>query len=271
MADAPFPALAEDWEPTRATLHAYCRAIGTLPQTHLPRHDAWWHISLKPRPDGLTTENMYLPGGGLFNARLDPRSHEVVLQSSHGWERRFDARAGMSGTEMAEAVIAAAAEVGLEGEYVRKDFEDDEAGAYDEAAVPPFWQALTSAAAVFERHRADLDHRSVGPVQFWPHGFDLAFEWFGTRTAEYDGTMHPSQLNLGFYSTGRPYFYSNPFPFDGDDLMGIDLSAGEWTTESFEGSRLWYDEVAGKPDGAATVRRYAREVFDAAAPTLSTD
>lgn len=268
MADAPFPPLADGWETTRATLHAYCRAIGTLPQTHVPQHDAWWHISLKPRPDGLATENLQLPGGGLMNGRLDLRSHEVVLQASTGWERRLDARAGRTGTEMAEAVIAAAAELGLEGEYVRKDFEDDGAGAYDEGAVATFWRALTSAAAVFETHRATLDHRKVGPVQFWPHGFDLAFEWFGTRIAEYEGSMYPSQLNLGFYSTGRPYFYSNPFPFDTEDVTARDLPVGSWTTESFEGSRLWYDEVAGKPDGAETVRRYARAVFEAASPTL---
>jgi len=263
--------MADGWEPTRATLHAYARALGTLPQTHVPQHDAWWHISLKPRPDGLTTENMQLPDGGLINGRLDFLSHEVVLQASTGWERRFDAREGRTGTEMAEALIAAAAEVGLDGDYVRKDFEDDEAGAYDEAAVAAFWQALTSAAAVFESHRATLDHRKVGPVQFWPHGFDLAFEWFGTRVAEYDGTMYPSQINLGFYSTGRPYFYSNPFPFDGDILMAVDLPVGAWTTEPFEGSRLWYDEVAGKPDGAAVVREYARAVFTTASHTLLID
>ena len=266
---APFPRLAENWEPTRTTLHAYAKAIGTLPQTHVAKHGAWWHISLKPRPGGLTTDNMNLPGGGLLDARLDFRSHEVVLTSSSGWEERFDMREGRSGSEMADAVIEAAASQGLSGDYVRKDFEDDAAGEYDEDAVPAFWTALTSAAMVFESHRANLDHRAVGPVQFWPHGFDLAFEWFGTRQVEYEDTSYPSQLNLGFYSTGRAYFYSNPFPFEGETLRKHELALGEWCEDMFQGSILYYDQVADDPEGAKRVSMFAHDVFTAASPTLT--
>ena len=269
MAHSPFPTLHENWEPTRATLHAYAKAVGTLAQTHVTKHPAWWHISLKPRPNGLTTENMSLPDGGMFNGRLDMRTHQIVLESSSGWSKSFDAREGRTGSEMADGIIAAVEEVGVTGEYVRKDFEDDQAGEYDEAAVAPFWTALNSAAAVFESHRTALDYKKVGPVQFWPHGFDLAFEWFGTATSEYDGTSYPSQLNLGFYSSGRPYFYSNPFPFLGDELKASDLSVGAWCEDTFEGSVLYYDEIADRTDGATTLATYAREVYDAASPTLT--
>ena len=269
MAQVPFPSFAENWEPTRATLHAYAKALGTLAQTHLPKHPAWWHISLKPKPNGLTTENMPLPGGGLLNGRLDVRSHEVMVEASTGWHRSFDFRDARSGTEMADAIISAVAELGLTGAYVRKDFEDDGVREYDVEAAAPYWAALTNAAAGFELHRAALDHRSVGPVQFWPHGFDLAFEWFGTKTYEYEGTTHPAQLNLGFYSSGRPYFYSNPYPFTDEELRKCDLSVGDWCEDMFEGSILYYDEIADDPDGAAKLSTFAREVHEAARPTLT--
>lgn len=269
MAEAPFPKLADNWEPTRATLHAYAKALDTLPQAHVPTHPEWWHISLDVKPSGLTTDNIVLPDGGLLSGRLDLRNHEIVLESSSGWQRSFDTRAGRTGTEMAEAIIEAVEEIGLTGEYVRKDFEDSDAGAYDEAAVAPFWRALTSSAAVFQGHRATLDHRQVGPVQLWPHGFDVAFEWFGTKEWEQEGSMHRSQLNLGFYSAGRPYFYSNPYPYLGDELRKSPLSVGAWFEETFEGSILYYDEVADDPDGGVKVATYAREVFAAASPTLT--
>ena len=268
MAHASFPALADHWEPSRATLHAYAKALDALPQAHVTKHPAWWHISLKPRPNGLATSNIALPDGGLMNGLLDFRNHEIVLESSSGWRRSFSAREGRTGTQMAEALIDSVEEIGLTGEYVRKDFEDDAAGKYDEAAVAPFWTALTSVTGVFEAHRATLDHRSVSPVQFWPHGFDLAFEWFGTKQAEEGGTTYPSQLNLGFYSAGRPYFYSNPFPFSGDEVRKMELSVGAWCDEMFEGSILYYDEVADSPDVVAKLATYAREVFEAASPTL---
>lgn len=269
MTSAPFPSLADNWEPTRATLHAYSKAIGALPQTHVPKHDKWWHISLNARPDGLTTENMALPDGGVLNARLDFRTHEVVMRSSSGWEQRFSFKDGRSGTEMAEAVIEAAATQGLTGEYVRKDFEDNEAGAYDPSVVPPFWTALMNASAVFETHRSSLDSDAVGPVQFWPHGFDLAFEWFGTKKVSYHYEELPSQLNLGFYSSGdAPYFYSNPFPFDGTTLMETELPHGDWYTEPFQGSTLLYSDVADRPDGAEILASYAKAVYEVSRPTL---
>ena len=197
MSQVPFPRLAENWETTRASLHAYCKAVDTLPQTHIPQHPLWWNISLNPRPDGLETDNIALPGGGVMNGRLDMRSHEIVLDASTGWHTTFDLREGRTGTEMADAVIAAVTEVGLEGTYARKDFENDEPREYDESAVAPYWTALNSANAVFATHRRTLDYTQVGPIQFWPHGFDIAFEWFGKAKVAADGEEAASQLNLG--------------------------------------------------------------------------
>jgi hypothetical protein len=178
-------------------------------------------------------------------------------------------RAGKTETEMAEAVIDAAATQGLTGESVRKDFADAEAGAYEPDAVPAFRRALNSATAVFEAHRATLDPFELGPVQFWPHGFDLAFEWFGTKTTEAEGATYPSQVNLGFYSSGDPYFNSNPFPFDGATLTEGVLPHGEWCSDAFEGSALQYSDVADRPDGSEIVSACAKAVYEVARPTLT--
>jgi len=37
----------------------------------------------------------------------------------------------------------------------------------------------------------------------------------------------------------------------------------------FEGSILYYDEIADDPDGAAKLSTFAREVHEAARPTLT--
>jgi hypothetical protein len=126
---------------------------------------------------------------------------------------------------------------------------------------------------VFTEHR-NLLGGEVGPIQLWPHGFDLAFEWFGTRKEvfEEDGkvTEHPSQLNLGFYPAGRAYLYSNPWPFEGDKLTDVELPSGaQWNTEGWEGSILHYDEIQVDPDATEAVLAYAKAVYAAAAPTLT--
>jgi hypothetical protein len=272
MTHVPFPTLPDEWEATRATLHAYSRALGALPQAHLPPHPKWWHISLKPNPTGLVTETIPLPDGRIFFGRLDLRSHEVILEDSAGGAWRFGMGEGRSGTEMTEAMIDVVAAQGLEGDYVRKDFESDEPTTYDEGAAATYWTALVGAERVFAGHRARVGG-NVGPIQFWPHGFDLAFEWFGTRVERHEENGEvkefPAQLNLGFYSSGDPYFYSTPWPFERDILLAHDLSGGaRWNTEGWEGSVLPYSAVADEPDGAERLADFAAEVFEIASPTL---
>jgi hypothetical protein len=181
-------------------------------------------------------------------------------------------RDGMTGTEMGDALIAAAADLGLDGKYNRAKFEDADPREYDPDHALTYFKAASLTERAFEVHRSSLTGQ-VGPIQLWPHNFDLAFEWFGTRveTYEEDGvsTDHPSQINLGFYPMGRAYLYSNPWPFEAEKLTGNPLPHGaEWHTEGWEGSILYYDQVAGDAHGDQKILEYARAVHEIASPTL---
>ena len=268
-ASPPFPRLDGDWEPTRAALHAYSRALCALPEGILPPHPAWWHTSLAVGPDGLRTGNLPLPGGGMAAGRLDLLRHRIALNSSSGETVSFDLREGRTAAEMADGLIAILRDWGLEGEYRLEELEGRAPLRYRPQAVAPFRRALANAAVAFESHRAGLPFREVGPVQFWSHGFDLSVEWFGTRQMEYEGAMHPVQINLGFYPNGdRPYFYSNPFPF-AEEMSRNPLTVGEWHDAEFRGSILYYDRVADRPDGRRLLKTFAAEVYRTARPALT--
>ncbi len=272
MADF-LPPLPENFEPTRATLHAYAHAVGAIPRAHAVAHSKWWHLSLKVRPRGLVTDTVSLPGGGLADVSMDLRSHEVVVSSFDGAETRIPMTDGLTGTEMGDRLIELAAGLGLTGEYNREKFENDEPREYDPAVAATYFEAAANVSHIFNHHLQSLDGE-VGQVQLWPHNFDLACEWFGTRVETYEEggevTEHPSQLNLGFYPAGRAYFYSNPWPFEREELMANDLPHGaEWHTEGWEGSILYYDQLAGDPDAATKLAEFARAVFDIASPTLT--
>lgn len=272
MADF-FPVLPDDWEETRATLHAYAQGVGAVTRAHGISHPKWWHISLKVRPGGLATDPVPLPGGGSVGLTMDLASHVVWMRHSDGRQQSFSMNEGATGTEFADRLIGAVEGFGLTvGDYNREKFENDEDRSYDPEAAGRFWTAAVNAATVFERHRAAIGGE-VGPVQLWPHGFDLSFEWFGTRIETYEEngelTEYPSQLNLGFYPGGRPYFYSNPWPFDADALTNKELPAGaEWHTDGWEGTILYYDLLAGKDDAAERLTEFAARVFEVASPTL---
>ena len=268
-----FPALPADGESTRATLHAYAHAVAALPRAHALPHPLWWHISLSVRPVGLVTEAMALPDGGAAQVRMDPRANMVVFETSSGATRSFPMNAGLTATEMGDALIAAAAEFGLLGDYDRSKFENDNARPYDPDDALSLFQALVTAEGVLAIHRSRIGG-NTGPIQLWPHGFDLAFEWFGTRmvaTSDMaESSQVPAQINLGLYPAGNAYFYSNPWPFEAEDLLGVELPDGaRWYTDGWEGSTLPYAAVAGASDGQERVLSYARAVFDLAAPGLT--
>lgn len=266
-----FPPLPTHGEPTRSTLHAYAHAVAALPRAHAPAHPLWWHISLKVRPDGLVTEAMPLPAGGAAFVRMDPRSALIVFETSGGDSRSFPMNAGLTATEMGNALIAAGSEFGLSADYDRSTFENDDPRPYDEGDARAFFGALVAAEGVLAIQRNRLQG-ILGPIQLWPHGFDLAFEWFGTRmVAAEDGVPNdlPAQINLGFYPAGDAYFYSNPWPFEADALLNVDLPGGaEWHTEGWEGSTLVYADVVGHTDGVDRFLAYAAAVFEAASPQL---
>jgi hypothetical protein len=269
-----FPYLA-GWESTKNTLHLYAQAIGVVPRTHATFHPKWWHVSLKVQSDGLITDDMSLPEGGTFNLRMDLREHQVVLTTSLGTQRSFSMREGLTSTTFGDQIVAAVTGLGLEGEYARERYQNEEAREYDPIVAEEFFTALTNADRIFKKHRSTLKGE-VGPVQLWPHGFDLSFEWYGTRMITYEehGEVKefPSQLNLGLSpgdSEQKPYFYSNPWPFETEQLMGKPLPAGaRWFIDSWQGSILPYAELAGERDAEARLLAYAKAVYDISRPTL---
>ena len=269
-----FPALT-DWEATRQTLQLYSRAIGVIPRTHAEFHPKWWHISLKVQSDGLITGKMELPANGSFWLKMDLKQHKTILHTDKGPRAEIDMTAGLTATEFGDKLLAAVAELGLSGDYARDKFENDDAREYNAQAAETFLTTLVNADRIFKEYRATLNG-DVGPVQLWPHGFDLAFEWFGTRVERYEehGKVqeYPSQINLGFYPGDpaiAPYFYSNPWPFESDELVSHSLPAGaRWHTEGWQGTILPYDELAGDERAEERLKKYAQTVHDIASPTL---
>jgi hypothetical protein len=203
---------------------------------------------------------------------MDLQNHNVLLQTSYGGTQSFSMTKGLTGTEFGNQLLTAVADLGLEGEYAREKFEDINPRAYDPIKADNYLTALVNANRIFHAHRSTLTGE-MGPVQLWPHGFDLAFEWFGTRKEMFEEhgavTEHPSQINLGFYSASEPYFYSNPWPFEEAKLVNNPLPDGaRWHTDGWQGTMLPYDKLVGDEKAEERLRAFAKTVYDLASPTL---
>jgi len=223
----------------------------------------------------LRTDRMNLPEGGEFWLKMDLRQHQILLLTDKGLFRAFSMTGSLTATELGNQVLAALDDLGLSGEYAREKFENDEPREYNPEAAGRYLTALVNADRIFKEHKATLGG-NTGPVQLWPHGFDLAFEWYGTRVERYEheGEVqeYPSQINLGFFPGDpdtAPYFYSNPWPFEADALTNQPLPAGaSWHTEGWQGTILPYDELVDDDDADARLSEYARAVFQIGSPSL---
>lgn len=269
-----FPSLAE-FEPTRQTLHAYTKAITIIPRAHLPAHPKWWHIGLLVEPQGLATRPIPLAADDSLRIVLNLQQHTVQLVTAQGQAHTISMQAGLTGTQMGQAIITAVAPFGLRAEYDYGRFANDNVTTYDPTQAEKFLQALLLAHQAFSQHSQTIDGET-GPVNFWSHHFDLSTEWFGTRTiqAEENGKEEefPAQINLGFYAgdeTTAPYFYSNPWPFEKEALLDKPLPEGaSWFTDSWQGSIFPYAHLIGDNTAVVRLRNYAKAVYDLAAPTL---
>jgi hypothetical protein len=269
-----FPTL-EGFGPTRQTLQLYARAISAIARVHALPHPNWWHISLKVTPSGLVSDNIPVPNGGILAYRMDFQMDQIIAWTSSGWHRAYPMDRGTSATAMGNWLIDAASEVGLHGEYQTERFESDDEGIYDHDAVRRFFTALVSADRVLKKHRARLSGET-GPVQFWPHGFDLAMEWFGSRMESFEengeNKQSPAQINFGFYpgsDDATSYFYSNPWPFEPEILIDKALPAGaSWHTDGWQGSILPYMKIMGSKNAEQRLLEYAQAVHDIASPML---
>ena len=259
------------FEPTRKTLHLYANAIGVVPRAHATPHNKWWHVSLRLTSTGLKTAVFNLPNGETGWLEMDLTQHVVRLQTSYGGTFTIRMQAGLTGTEFGDQVLTAVADLGLSADYARAKFEDDEPRTYDPEQAANFFTALTQVHQIFSAHRATLTGQ-LGPIQLWPHGFDLSFEWFGTRIESHveNGELQafPAQLNLGFYPGDEPYFYSNPWPFEDKLLDAILPDGAYWHTKGWQGAKLPYDTLSNDQNSAKRLQIFAQSVYELAAPTL---
>jgi hypothetical protein len=262
-------------EETRKTLHAYSKVFGMVPRVHAQPHPKWWHVAFSVSPNGLVTRNMPNPQGGLFHLRMDIMQGAVVLVTGDGEQSSWDLTGGISTIELGEKIFSAVADLGLDGKYDKEKY-DSPIGRLDPAHAAIFWQALVKVEQVLRKRWNNMTG-TIGPLQLWPHGFDMAFEWFGTRTVEYDEggevTSYPSQINLGWSpgdaSHPASYFFSNPWPFDSQKLTGHDLPSGaRWVDGSWQGSLLPYESLVGDAQAGDKVLAFAGRVFELAAPLL---
>lgn len=175
-----------DWESTRDTLHAYTKVIGAVPRALARPHPKWWHISLKVSEESLGTDIFQPLGMEDINLQLSMnfREHAVKLFKDKVVTYQTSMKDGLSAIDLADQLEGHLRSLGIGVELERTKFEGMAVRAYDPPLAGAYFEALSMVEVVMQGVRAILGVET-GIVNFWPHNFDLAFEWFSDKMIHY--------------------------------------------------------------------------------------
>lgn len=209
----------ENWKPTRDTLHAYAKVLGTLREAHTPEQPHWQHVSLRISARGFTTTPMEIitrNGREIVELTLSPVSHVLYIDWSDGRQ----AEAAMPGQSVTSLCEALQHQLQLSDASIftdNRELEDDTFMHYNPDDASGFWTAITRLDLMLKKFRSGLQGEK-GDVQLWPHHFDLSFNWYSGRRfpAGAGNSEAAEQIGYGFVSGDEsipePYFYVTRLP-----------------------------------------------------------
>ncbi len=254
-----FPRLDKPSLPaTRDALHAYARVLGGWAGRCRRRRKHWWHASLRPSLDGLTTGVVYAAAD--FELELDLRRSLLCIRIG-GSDPIVRALSGQPAEALAHYIAELLTAAGINPALASATGEDAmarEFAAYDPDHAAALGRALRSVAAVMSRFRAGIPEET-SPIQVWPHHFDLAMLWLpGEKIAGEDPSDEEAsdkQMNFGFVfgdaAIPEPYFYVTVYPLPAG-LTDLPLPAGtHWHTQGFTAAVLPYRRLIEERDPEA--------------------
>jgi len=252
---------------TVTSLQAYSRVLGSIRGAQSEPHPRWWHASLHITADGLATGDFPL-GNSKANLVLEPANRLVRgAGADGGFEVALNGPASAVGREILDRLGAP-----IDVDPERWDAISSE--TYDTEEAANYHQALLVARDTFAGYAATIEGE-VGPINFWPHHFDMSFEWFSDAVEVYEEEDGPKEYNkqVGFgFSPGdegdaQPYFYANPWPFD-ESFRSIELPSGaSWHGEGWSGGFLPYSAVVDGGEGLLI--NFMQAVFEGTREALS--
>lgn len=234
---------------TRDALQAYARVLGAWLKTCRPKRKHWWHASLRPSLNGLTTGVIHTNID--FELELNLRLNLLHGQTSMGETLTVELH-GQAAAELATRILDFLMTAGIDNQFIPEEHHHNPDGfvGYSAEHAAKLSRAINSVSATMESFRAGI-REEASPIQLWPHHFDLSMLWLpGEKIPGQNPDNEEyadNQMNFGFTfgdeGISEPYFYVTAYPLP-DALPKLSLPAGTtWQSESFSGAVLTYQSL----------------------------
>ncbi len=256
---------------TREALHSYARVLGDWLKRCRFKRKHWWHASLRPSLNGLTTGVVH--AGIDFELELNLR--ESLLHGRTSTGRQLSEKLhGQPACELADRIEHFLVANGIDEQLVPEKNDSNETTtahpAYSAEHAHRIARVLNSVVTVMEIFRAGI-REETSPIQLWPHHFDLSLLWLpGDKIPDQDPANEENvdkQMNFGFAlgdaGIPEPYFYITAYPLP-EGLPNTRLPAGTtWHSEGFSGAVLLYKSLLENSDANAYLLELWRGLLSA--------
>jgi len=239
---------------TRDTLHTYSLVMGEYLAAYRRRRKHWWHSSLRPCLEGLTTGVIHAQID--FELELNLRHSQLRARTWNGADLREELH-GQPATVLAQNIGDFLSTNGLDRALIPQNASsvEEATSAYSAEVAGTLESAWHAVNACMQEFRAGI-REETSPVQLWPHHFDLALMWLpGEKIPDQDPDDEENadkQMNFGFTlgdaGIPEPYFYvtAHPLPVA---FSKLPLPKGTtWHTEGFSGAVLPYRSLLQNSD-----------------------
>ncbi len=240
---------------TRDALQAYARLLGDWLKHCRPKHKHWWHASLRPSLNGLTSGVVHTSSMD-FELELNLRAGWLQAQTSNGNQTTVVLR-GQSASALATKITDFLLASGIEDRFVPdgSPYSADTFVGYSTTRAHDLADVLSSVTATIKVFRAGI-REETSPVQLWAHHFDLAMLWLpGDKIPGKDPSDEESadkQMHFGFTfgdaEIPEPYFYATAYPQPATFPTLPLPQEAVWHTGGFSGAIITYKSLAKTAD-----------------------
>ncbi len=288
------PLSFEALENSITTVQLWTQIVGKIRLRKMPWLNHSWHVSLYVSARGLTTGSIPY-SRGLFELEFDFNSHQLLITTSEGENRKIDLYSRTVASfysELFDQLKALNIDVKIYGTPNEIDpaipFEKDEMHrAYDKQQMNFFWKALVKIDPVFLQFRARFTGK-CSPVHFFWGGFDLAVTRFSGRKApKHPGGVPNMPLRVmqeayshevssaGFWPGNaafpHPAFYAYCYPTPPDFSSKTVQPKEAFYSNDMGEFFLLYDTVRQSANPEEMLLQFLQSTYEAAATTGNWD
>jgi len=271
------------WKPTCETLHMWTQIVGKVRLAFAPPMNHWWQVPLYVSSRGLTTSPIPYKKG-IFEVEFDFLTHELVIQTNDGRNKRLPLRP-LSVADLYAEFMASLRSLGIEVKIWTTPVEipnpipferDTEHASYDREYVTRFWKTLVLCDEIFKEFRCGFVGKA-SPVHFFWGSFDLAVTRFSGRRAPPRPDADPitreayshEVISAGFWPGSGDikdaafYAYAAPEP-EGFGQAQVRPAGGFYHPQLRE-FLLMYDDVRKAPSPRTALLDFLQSTYEAGA------